>query len=152
MIMSNEPRPNLITFLLVLSSVLFLILYFPLPFPLQVLGFVAAPLWITGLRRGGKILLLGSPIFVCWISLAYFPVSPRLVGAFVIAYMLGLFIVGVVGYGRLTTTVFRFMKQTRAQLRDTNPRAVPSQPASEPESAGRKRTWEERLVGRFLGV
>jgi hypothetical protein len=148
----NETPRSLLFSLLVLPSILFLIWYFPLPFPLKLFGFIAVPLWINGLRHGGKILLVGSPLFLCWISLAYFSVSPRIVGAFVIAYMLGLFVVGVVGYGKLTRSVWRFFMETRAKLRGSNSRAVLAEPVLGPKSSTQKQPWAERLARRILRV
>ena len=45
------------------------------------------PLWFLGVRRGGQALLIASPLLVAVISLAYLPVSQRVVGTFVIAYI-----------------------------------------------------------------
>jgi len=107
---------------------------------------------INGVRLGGKALLIVSPLLVSWISLAYFSVSPRAVGGFVIVYMLSLFTLGVVGYGKLTASVWRFMMETRAQLRDVNSRALLSEPVLGPERPVQKRPWAERLASRILGV
>jgi hypothetical protein len=144
----NEPSRSLLVFV----GVLVLILYLPMPFPLQLCGLIGATLWINGLRRGGRILLIASPLLVSGFILAYFPASQRTVGTFIIAYMLGLFIVGVVGYGKLTVSVWRFLMETRAQLRDAISGAVPSELVSESDSPTQKRPWAERLARRILGV
>ena len=152
MFMDRTPRPDGIKALLVLPSVLVLILYLPLPFPLKLCGLVAAPVWLLGVRRGGQTLLIASPLFVAWISLAYLPVSQRAVGAFVIAYIVGLFMVGVAGFGKDLISVWRFLMETRALLRDVHSGAGPSQPLPGPESPIQKRPWAERLARRILGV
>lgn len=138
--------------LVLLICLVLLVGRLPLPFPLQLCVFIAVPLRLLGVRRGGKTLLIVSPLLVSWISLAYLPVSERAVGAFVIAYILGLFIVGVVGYVKLNMSVWRFLMETRARLRDLNSRAVASQPVLGPASPAEKRPWAERLARRVLGV
>lgn len=110
--------------LLVLPSVLFLIWYSPLPLPLKAVGFIGATLWICGLRQGGKTLLISLPIFASWLSVAYFPVSQRAVGVFVIAYMMILLVIGIVGLVRLNRPVRQFVAETRKQLDDLRSRAV----------------------------
>ena len=138
--------------LLGLPSVLILISYAPLPFPLQLCAFIAVPLWFLGVRRGGQTLLIASPLLVALISMAYLPVSERAVGAFAITYVLGLFIVGVVGMGKLYLSVWRFMVDTRAMLRDVKAQAAATEPVLVAQGPSQKRTWTERLVRRFLGV
>ena len=68
------------------------------------------------------------------------------------AYVLGLFIVGIVGSAKPYLSVWRFMLEIRAMVREVNARTVQSQLVMVPESPTQKRTWTERLVRRFLGV
>lgn len=138
--------------LLVLPIVVWLILSSPLPMVLRLCGLVSATLLIVGVRRGGKTLLICSPLVVAVFSLEYFPDLKRHVGAFVIAYLFGLTAVGVFGYGRLAMSSWQFMLNTRTQLLAVRSDAAPSEGILQSESRSQRRTWAERLARRVLRV
>jgi len=120
-------------------SVLLLIGYLPLPLLLKLAGFVAVLLWFNGLRRGGKVLLIGSPLLASLVVLVYFPLSQRAVGMFVLAYMIGLVIVGIVDYARLSVSVWRFMTETRDRLQGMTLDEQRSRPVGEAGGVPQKR-------------
>lgn len=133
----------------VMFGTVVLVVFVPLAVPVKLLCLVCATLMAYGLPQGRRILAIGSPMLAAVAISAYIPSVQRPAGFFILSYLVALFLIGLVGYGKLTISVWRLVSEVRGQLRASRDSTSFSSPSSLREVIDR-RSWQERVVDRML--